>query len=148
VLRGQRAAGRAPPVRVGAPVSPMVLLEVGVGHVGATCGPQMTGSQRTTAITTGPSSAQLTRHTPHGPQVAVTHLGSLTQKQKRSADSRPAHSPLEPKPSGKRLTTCRWPGEARPGKFFGEYTDQIAGQLSDGRMAWQQAGHSPLRDRC
>jgi hypothetical protein len=34
------------------------------GHIGATCGPQMTRSQRTTEVTTGASSAQLDWHTP------------------------------------------------------------------------------------
>ena len=35
-----------------------------LGTAGATSGPQMTGSQRTTPVNTGPPSAEVTRHTP------------------------------------------------------------------------------------
>ena len=50
------------------------------GHIGATSGPRTTGSQRTTTITGGLSSDQLTGHTPPPPQVAAAVLGSLTRK--------------------------------------------------------------------
>jgi uncharacterized membrane protein len=61
------------------------------GHIGATSGPRATGSQRTTAVTIGPPSAQLTEHTRHPAQVAATLVGSLTQKRSQVL-RRQAHS--------------------------------------------------------
>lgn len=46
----------------------------------ATLGPRTTGPQRTATVTTGPPSTQLSRQTPHQPQVAATRPRSLTRK--------------------------------------------------------------------
>jgi hypothetical protein len=60
------------------------------GHIGATSGPRTTGSQRTTAVTSGTTSCQLTRPFGQTAQVAVRAGRSLTQK--RPNDWR-AHDP-------------------------------------------------------
>ena len=63
-----------------------------LGHTGATSGPRTSRSQRTTAVTTGPASAQLTRHTPPFAAGRAVLLGSLTRKRSQVQTlSRPPH---------------------------------------------------------
>jgi hypothetical protein len=50
------------------------------GHIGATSGPRTTGSQRTTPVTIGQATTQLTEHTCSSPQVVAPRPGSLTRK--------------------------------------------------------------------
>jgi hypothetical protein len=59
------------------------------GHIGATSGPRTTGSQRTTAVTSGPASSQLTGHLRPSPQVAASARRSLTRKRLSFNLSRP-----------------------------------------------------------
>jgi hypothetical protein len=86
------AAGLQPlPTRqvviVGGPHPPVELATIAAtlardrwGHIGATSGPRMIGSQRTTRVTSGPASCQFTSHI--RPDSAGRHLrqGSLTRK--------------------------------------------------------------------
>jgi len=50
------------------------------GHIGATFGPRTTGPQRTTTVTSGPSSASSATKVGQASQVARISRGSLTQK--------------------------------------------------------------------
>jgi hypothetical protein len=104
-----------------------------VGHTGATSGPQTTGSQRTTAVTTGPGSSQLTRQTSHGAAGRRSPHG-ISDTERVTGSSPPA--------SGAARGRLRRPCSARLGGKPG-----LAGGPERRRTAATGPRHHPRRPR-